>query len=522
MKTFKFLHRWLGIIACVFILLFAVSGIVLNHRSFFSGVDIPRKYLPKTYHYHNWNLSAVKSATPIGRDSLLVYGNIGIWLTDSTFSSFTPYYEGIRRGVDNRRTAAITHTAQGSVLAGTMSGLYVLRNHKWHPLQLPVKEQRITGITSTDRDTWILTRSHLVLFREDDQGFSARQIPLPYPSDFKRETSLFRALWVIHSGKILGLPGKLLVDFMGLVMIFLCITGIIWFVAPDMMRNLKKGTLTRKRFARLNRFSLRWHNTLGIWTLLFMVILTITGMFLRPPLLISIVRSSFPAIKYTILDHPNPWYDKLRDIQFDRHNGSFILSTSEGFYAAEPSFRDSLRRIPHQPPISVMGINVFEQPADGVFITGSFSGIHRWVPSALHVHDFITGQPVGPARGMANPFGSIPVAGYVNLGENGEFLFDYNAGILPMQHQARVPSMPAEVKKKSPMSLWNLALEVHTGRYYSFIFGDYYILFIPLAGLVILIILVSGGVLWLREYRRDKRRNKTGINRGGTEALRIK
>jgi len=510
-KVFGFLHRWLGVIAAIFILLFAVSGIVLNHRSFFSGIDVHRKYLPKTYHYNNWNLSAVKSALPIGTDSLLIYGNIGIWLTDSTLSNFQPFYKGIGSGADNRRTEAMLQTPGGNILAGTMSGLYVLEEDTWRLIHLPVNEKRVTGLTSSDRGVKILTRSHMLHLDETETGFLLNEIPLPYPSGFKSETSLFRALWVIHSGKILGTPGKLFVDILGLVMIFLSITGIIWFVAPDLMKKLKNRVQARKRVARVNRFSLKWHNKLGIWLLGFLIILTITGMFLRPPLLIPIVRKTFPAIKFTILDHPNPWYDKLRDIQYDRLTGTYILSTSEGFYLAEPTFSDSLQRIPHQPPISVMGINVFEQPANGVFITGSFSGIHRWVPAGMQVNDYITGRPVAPVRGMANPFGNIPVAGYFDMGNGKEFIFDYNAGIFSLNRDVSIPPMPERIKQDARMPLWNLALEIHTGRFYSFIFGDYYILFIPLAGLVILIILVSGGVLWLKHYKRGKRR-KTGLH----------
>jgi hypothetical protein len=504
-KTFRFLHRWLGITATLFILLFAVSGIVLNHRSFFSVVDINRKYLPKTYTYNNWNLAAVRSATPAGKDSLLLYGNIGIWLTDSTFSQFEPFYNGIKKGTDNRRTSKIIKSGSGNIFAGTMSGLYYLEGNIWKPLQLPVKEQRITGITENQDGIWILTRSHLFKLDENTEGFHIIETPLPHPNDFKREISMFRALWVIHSGEILGLPGKLFTDLMGLLMIFLCLTGIVWFVAPDVIKAFRRKIITRKRFARLNRFSLKWHNKLGIWALLFMIILTITGMFLRPPLLIPIVGKTFPAIKNTILDHPNPWYDKLRDIQYDRLADKFILSTSEGFYYATPQFIDSLQRIPVQPPISVMGINVFEQPKDGVFITGSFSGIHKWEPSGMHVFDLITGLPVRPARGMAHPFGNIPVAGYLKTSHEKEFIFDYNAGVFSLSKKVRFPEMPDEIRLSSRMPLWNLALEIHTGRFYSFIFGDYYILFIPLAGLMILIILVSGGILWWRHYKRGKK-----------------
>jgi hypothetical protein len=509
LKTFKFLHRWLGVVAAVFILFFAMSGIVLNHRSFFSKIDINRKYLPRNYHFNNWNLSAVKSATLIGTDSLLIYGNIGIWLTNPEFGHYQPFHKGIKNGADNQRTAKIITTQQGKILAGTMSGLYFLHGETWKPITLPVKEKRITGITQKGDDIFVLTRSHLIRLSEDH--FTSQVVALPLPNDYKKETSLFKALWVIHSGAILGLPGKIFIDFLALVMIFLSLTGITWFVAPDVMKGLKKRVLARKRFARLNRFSLKWHNKLGIWTLIFLIILTLTGMFLRPPLLIPIVSKTFPAIKYTILDHPNPWNDKLRDIQFDRRARAFILSTSDGFYYADTTFSHELFRIPHQPPVSIMGLNVFEQPADGVFITGSFNGIHRWIPLAFEVSDHITGAPISPARGMANPFGSIPVAGYINLHDR-EYIFDYNAGIFTLQREVETPTMPEIIKSIAPMPLWNLALEVHTGRFYSFIFGKFYILFIPLAGLVILMILISGGALWWKHYKRKNNVRKSTLN----------
>ncbi|MEZ5197412.1 MAG: hypothetical protein R2764_13765 [Bacteroidales bacterium] len=49
----------------LFVLVFAVSGIVLNHRSLFSGFDVPGKYLLNEYQYQNWNNAAVKSSLQI-------------------------------------------------------------------------------------------------------------------------------------------------------------------------------------------------------------------------------------------------------------------------------------------------------------------------------------------------------------------------------------------------------------------------------------------------------------------------
>jgi hypothetical protein len=506
-RFLKFIHRWFGVVAALFVIMFALSGIVLNHRHFFSPVSIGRSYLPADYRFHNWNLAAVKGATETGADSLLIYGNIGVWLTDSLFSRFEPLNEGFRRGMDNRKTFQVLRSPSGNVYAGTLSGLYVLGDGAWRHLPLPVKELQVRGLTVKGDSLYVLTRSHLITGKDDpgDPGFYSRV--LPHPEGYQARTSLFKALWVIHSGEILGLPGKILVDIMGVILIMLSLTGIVWFVAPDLMRALKKKVQARKRVARVNRFSIRWHNLLGIWAASILLIVTLTGMFLRPPLLIAIIRSDIGNIRGTVLDNPNPWHDKLRDMQYDRLSGQFIFSTSEGFYAGHPGLTDSLQRIPVQPPVSVMGINVFEQPADGVFIVGSFSGLFRWIPSAGpgHAHDMITGQPVRAGRGMAHPFGSLPVAGFIQNPSGGPYIFDYNAGVVSMSPGNNFPQMPEKIRNASPFPLWNVALEVHTGRFYSFMLGKYNILFIPVAGLVILSLVVSGVVLWLRDYRRKKR-----------------
>jgi hypothetical protein len=80
------------------------------------------------------------------------------------------------------------------------------------------------------------------------------------------------------------------------------------------------------------------------------------------------------------------------------------------------------------------------------------------------------------------------VAGYIgtNTGEN--FIFDYDAGVFSKNPGQRFPEMPAQVKNKSPLPLWNTALEIHTGRIYYVIFGKYQPWFIPIMGLLILIV----------------------------------
>jgi len=96
-------HKWIGIVFTLFIVLFSVSGIILNHRELLSGVDVNRKLLPAQYEYNNWNNAAVKSTLKVSNDSILIYGNIGIWLTDSVQSRFTDFNNGFPKGIDNRK-----------------------------------------------------------------------------------------------------------------------------------------------------------------------------------------------------------------------------------------------------------------------------------------------------------------------------------------------------------------------------------------------------------------------------------
>jgi hypothetical protein len=53
--TWRKQHKWLGIGMSFFMLMFCLSGILLNHRSLIKDVDVSRKYLPSRYEFKNWN-----------------------------------------------------------------------------------------------------------------------------------------------------------------------------------------------------------------------------------------------------------------------------------------------------------------------------------------------------------------------------------------------------------------------------------------------------------------------------------
>jgi hypothetical protein len=70
-------------------------------------------------------------------------------------------------------------------------------------------------------------------------------------------------------------------------------------------------------------------------------------------------------------------------------------------------------------------------------------------------------------------------------GNNAAFWFDYNTGVQRIASAAGKPSvnfpeMTEEIRKASPMSLWNVALELHTGRVFEHLIGPFYILIVPI------------------------------------------
>ena len=65
--------------------------------------------------------------------------------------------------------------------------------------------------------------------------------------------------------------------------------------------------------------------------------------------------------------------------------------------------------------------------------------------------------------------------------------------------------MPAMISN-SNMPLWNVALEMHTARLLIPFIGDFYILFIPLFGLMTIIILISGVLLWVKKFNQKHKR----------------
>ncbi|HWS01530.1 MAG TPA: PepSY domain-containing protein [Prolixibacteraceae bacterium] len=499
-RKFKKYHKWPGIVITLFILLFAVSGIILNHRNIISSVDISRNLMPPGYQYKNWNLSGVRSSVVIGNDSLLLYGNIGVWLTTNDLSDFQDFNNGFPDGIDRRKIYAIVKF-RNLLVAGTHSGLFYnsLHSNKWVQYPMMAGQERISDLAVKGDTLLILTRDFL--FRTTDM-VHLKQADLPPPIGYERKISLFLTLWELHSGELFGFAGKLFVDLLGFVLIFLSLTGLLHFLFPKWISRLKQN---RKSYAgplAMKKLNIKWHNLIGYIFAAFLVINTTAGMFLRPPLLIPIASTVTGILPYTHLDTDNPWHDKLRRITWNEAMNRYLLYTSDGFFMADDKLSGNLVPVPDQPPVSIMGCNVLEPLDQYNYLVGSFSGLFSWNPATGVVLDYFTGVPAGTPRGIGRPVGQNMVAGFIRDGNGRNFWFDYNQGAIAADGGIPFPAMPEVILKHTPISLWNAALEVHTGRIFEHLVGPFYLLYVPLTGLILLIVLISGFLIWWFGYRR--------------------
>ena len=415
-------------------------------------------------------------------------------------SGFTSYNQGFPQGIDNRKIYSVVQK-NDILYAGTHFGLYrrSINPGEWQKVELPVKQERIADVNLKEDTLLVLTRHYLIKIHNNTV---LETIQLPEPVGYERKTGLFNILWELHSGELFGLPGKLAVDLLGLVTILLSVTGLLHFFFPKIIKRTKKKKKPVKSWVNATKTNIRWHNIAGYIFVAFLVINILAGIHLRPPLLIPIANKKAGIIPGTHLDNSNPWFDKLRKIEWDKNLNRYVISTSEGFFFASESLDKPLQPVIPQPPVSIMGLNVFKPYGLYKYLTGSFNGMFLWNLKTGGVSDFFTGKPYIPPSGMTSPVGSDMVTGLVQTGKHA-WWFDYNRGAVSLTGMA-FPEMPEEILQQSPMSLWNVSLEIHTGRIFEHLVGIFYILYVPLAGLCLIMVLVSGFFIWWKVYRKKK------------------
>lgn len=548
--TWKKYHRWLGLVLSVFMLVFCVSGIILNHREVFSGCEVSRKWLPASYYIKNFNngvmkgtvvkKSAAHSLSSENCDSVLVYGCAGVFLTDSRLSTWQDFNAGLPESIDERNVRHVVKAKDGSLWCAALRDVYRYdeNSHRWKKVELPGNEERIMDVAlAKDSMTVVaLTRSRVFTIvpfvqygeivkigKSSSETYRVESKIIPAPKKYEPKTTLFKLVWHLHSGEFFGLPGKLVVDAIALVLIVLSITGILLFILPYGIRRAKKlaAKARMKRLGKQFAWNMKWHNKIGYVTIVLTLWIAITGMCLRPPLMVPLVLSKLPQ---AVGEGGNVWQDKLRAIRWDAVQGDWLVSTSEGFLRVDEDFSQAPKMLPDDecPKLSPMGVTVWESDGKGGWIVGSFRGIYRWNPvnhSLNQILDYFTGKP-------SEETSMIPISDNLVCGYSEDFLggkplvFDFAKGVEDAKGQAvalcndepktsrNEESMSDLICETAPMSLWNVALELHVGRCYSPFLGPLSDLFVFLSGLLITLVLLSGYIISHRRRKKAQARLK--------------
>ena len=542
--TWKKYHRWFGLVLSVFMLVFCVSGIILNHREAFSGCEVSRKWLPASYHIKNFNNGVVKG-TVVKKsgslaisegfsDSILVYGCAGVFLTDYQLSTWQDFNAGLPKSIDERNVRHLVQARDGSLWCAALRDVYRYDENSqgWKKVELPGNEERIMDV-ALGKDSMVvvaLTRSRVFTMipfvqygeigkigKSSSETYRVESKIIPAPKKYESKTTLFKLVWHLHSGEFFGLPGKLVVDAIALVLIVLSITGILLLILPYGIRRAKKlaAKARMKRLGKQFAWNMKWHNKIGYVTIVLTLWIAITGMCLRPPLMVPLVLSKLPQ---AVGEDGNVWQDKLRAIRWDAVQGDWLVSTSEGFLRVDEDFSQAPKMLPDDecPKLSPMGVTVWESDGKGGWIVGSFRGIYRWNPvnhSLNQILDYFTGKP-------SEETSMIPISDNLVCGYSEDFLggkplvFDFAKGVKDAKGQAvalcndepktsrNEESMSDLICETAPMSLWNVALELHVGRCYSPFLGPLSDLFVFLSGLLITLVLLSGYII---SHRRRKK-----------------
>lgn len=304
---------------------------------------------------------------------------------------------------------------------------------------------------------------------------------------------LVRLFLNLHSGAIWGLPGRLLIDAAGLLVIFLggsaCYT---WYFPRVARKRKKSGSSVSSRARYLFRLLRKYHLRLGIWSAVLLLLIAVTGFFLRPPPIVLLMGKSIPKAWYPGHHADTPWHGAIRNAVYER-TGNTILIEAEGFWRGPADFSGPF--VPAELPIPVfaMGTTVFDCTKDDDLVVGSFGGLFRWDRDSGKVFDVLNGGE-SSARTIGRP-GNFMVTGYFVTPEGEAFAAGHKKGLMPVgdaELRGRF-EMPGQMEARYRMPLWNFMFELHNGRIFRDFIGPMYI-FVPLLGALLFVVVLMSGV----------------------------
>ncbi len=487
-KLSKSLHKYTGILFFLYFILMGISGVILNHPQLISKISVPTQLTPDSHIITNGNRMAIRETIVDGNDIYLA-GRSGIWHSDDNGLNFSRMETGFPSASYEKDTySLLLDKSHDRLFAGTRNGLYVYSflSKQWQTIPFGAAgNEPVMDLLQTKDRLFLFTPRHCYSSILDTEKIFFLVESLRFDESSKPTSArLLHFLLKVHDGSILGFPGRLFVDSIGLALIFLCATGVLAWFLPRYYKNKKKT------YSKI--LSMKWihdnHLHIGIYAVTFVGLIALSGILIRPPFIKSIVKHNVPSWMLPF-EHSGSWLPRIDKAAFDADTETLWISTRQGFFSGRPDFLHPLQKQTIPVPHSGMGTSIFEALPNQHLLIGSFRGVYVWGLAHSHVIQRQENKNNGAAQKTFQATGAMIKNG------SPTHIADYHHGLISLKKNTHL-SVPAQMAA-TPMSLWHYLFEFHNGRIFRQWLGPYTWVLIPLGGILLLINLLTGLYDWL-------------------------
>lgn len=505
-KSSKAIHKWTSIIIALLMLYMGVSGILLNHPELIGPVSVSSTFIPDNYKVENWNRSSIAELkfSKFNPSISVIGGYEGVYISKDAGKNYNKMPQNglpSSQYYNKTKTVYLLENESGikGVLAGTFGGLYYYDFSKsiWNKVNLSEEHHKIVKIIDYKDKIAVFSASGAALIDPNNLN-NIQNIKLA-KNEQETKLTLIEFFFQLHTGEIWGLPGKLLFDIAGIILIFLSISGLyIWLSPKTSKLRIRLSDHASKTKWSIYKFFFKYHLKLGIYSAAVLLIIGVTGFFMRPPGIAAIMNGDIAVSSIPLVKMDNPWQERIRNAMYDKNSDRVIIDAKDGFWISENGIDATYSRTAPPVPIFAMGATVLEQDTNGDYLIGSFAGLFRVSPESGRSIDAMTGK--APYNVSLVRPGSNLITSYFKTPIGEEFVTTHFEGIIPVNSPFGMGNrfqVADGTMNDFSMSLWNYLFEVHNGRIFEFAVGDYYILIAPLMSLIFLISLITGIFDWI-------------------------
>ena len=508
MSVARKVHRYLGIFIALVMLYVSISGILLNHPELLKNINAPIWLLPGHMRVKNWSRGAILAGIQLENGDYLTGGKIGILRFNSKGKLMGEENQGLPKYLYKKHVNVLYYfRLLDRYYAGTVSGLFYRSGSESTWTKDQQVHEDVKAIFEVDGNLHVISASNA--FRFESGNFE--QIPFTRQGETKVQIPLVSYFFDLHSGRVLGLPGRFLMDIGGLALLSLALTGLYMWIIPRRLRT-SLGKRVKKSLLRYHHLHYR---KIGALLLIPALILPITGLFMQPPFIILLVGRAVAGRLHVNPPEPGGWNGAVERAVLSEDGEKLLVIAGLKIYEGKSDFSESFKPLEAVVPVHPMGATYIGELNEKDFLIGSFSGLLRWEPVEGGYYDYFTDELVTRPR-VRIPKDSYQVNGIMEFDEH-RVVIDYHNGIFELaeDRSSGNPSselfgepifeMPEEYRKRSTFSLWHYLFEVHNGRIWRGMIGGFYIFHTMVVAISAIVIMWTGLQIMLIHRKRKKK-----------------